>query len=557
MARIKQQTRITALYCRLSRDDEYSGDSVSIQTQKTMLSQYAKDHGFTDCEYFVDDGYSGTNFNRPDFQRMLKLVKEGKIGIICVKDLSRLGRDYLQTGFYTEVVFPEHKVRFIAVNDNVDSEMGDNEFAPFKNIINEWYARDCSRKVRSAFRAKAQNGEYTGGYPAFGYQKSPENRHQLIPDEHAPIVKRMFQMALEGETCYHIARRLEEEQIPTPRAYLMDAYGKYAANERVKHPYAWQKTTVYNILSNPIYLGKLVSQRYQTRSFKDKRIIPRPEKDWITVENTHEPLVDQATFDTVQQRIQIKQPAPWANSDNMFRGLLICGGCNTRMVFSSRTGRKSVGNFCCNKHRRYGGTECSSHYITLEQVRDLLTEDIRRHIRFSAEDREKYINYLMRISETEQSGEKAADLKEAERCQHRIGELDTLLKQLYEDKVFGRISAERFTAMSADYEAEEKEVRKKLAELQDCLASDAMQSRDAARFAALVEQYTGFEEITPELLHALIDRIIVHEKEAVNGEIVMKVDIYYRFIGNVGDKDGEALRAPHIRRNSKLLEASA
>lgn len=242
-------------------------------------------------------------------------------------------------------ILHSRKIKIICVNQRIFS------FGS-KNIINEWYAKDCSRKVRSAFRAKAMNDEYTGGYPAFGYSKSLEDHHKLIPDKFAPVVQKMFRMTLEGETCFHVAKYLETEKIPTPRAYLMDAEGKYTANERVRHPYAWIKTTVYKILSNPVYLGKLVSQRYTTRSYKDKRIVERPPGEWVIVENTHEPLVDQETFDAVQERIKIKQPATWANSDNMFRGLLICGGCNTRMVFSARKGRKSKGHFSCNKNRR-------------------------------------------------------------------------------------------------------------------------------------------------------------------------------------------------------------
>ena len=553
MAKLKQQIRITALYCRLSRDDEFSGDSVSIQTQKTMLSQYAREQGFPNCEFFVDDGYSGTNYNRPDFQRMLGLIEDGKVSVVCVKDLSRLGRDYLQTGYYTEVIFPEHDTRFIAINDNVDTAKGDNEFAPFKNIINEWYAKDCSRKVRSAFRTKALNGEYTGGYPAYGYRKDPENRHRLIPDEHAPIVQRMFQMALEGETCFHIAKALETEQIPTPRAFLMDTYGKYQANERVKHPYAWAKTTVHQILSNPIYLGHLVSQRYQTKSFKDKRIVPRPEDEWITVENTHEPLVDQATFATVQERIKIKQPATWATSNNIFRGLLICGGCNTRMVFSARKGRKSKGHFCCNKHRRYGGTECSNHYITLEQITELLLCDIRTHASLASADKDKYAEYLMHLSEQEWNGERASYQKEADGCQRRMSELDAILKKLYEDRVFGIISDERYLAMSADFEAELKKVKDRYSELHSLLGTFTKQSNDVRKFAKLVEKYTNITDVTEELLHTLVDKIVVHEKEVIAGKIVMRVDIYYRFIGNVGDKDRDALKAPNIRRNTKLL----
>ena len=553
MKKLKQQVRITALYCRLSRDDEYSGNSMSIQTQKAMLDLYAKEQGFTNCMYFVDDGFSGTNYNRPDFQRLLSMVEEGKVGVIIVKDLSRLGRDYLQTGYYRDVVFPEYDTRFIAINDNVDTANGDNEFAPFKDIINEWYAKDCSRKVRSAFRTKALNGEYTGGYPAYGYRKDPEDRHHLIPDEHAPIVQRMFRMALEGETCFHIAKALESEQIPTPRAYLMDEYGKYKANERVNHPYAWAKTTVYQILSNPIYLGKLVSQRYKTKSFKDKRIVQRPEEEWITVENTHEPLVDQATFDTVQARIQIKQPATWANSNNIFRGLLICGGCETRMIFSARKGRKSLGHFCCNKHRRYGGTECSSHYITLEQVRELLLNDIRAHASLATSDTDRYVEHLMHLSEQEWNGEKASYQKEAAQCQRRMTELDAILKKLYEDRVFGVISDERYAAMSADYEAESKKLKDRYYELQNLLDTYSRQSRDAREFAKLVERYTDITEVTEELLHTLIDKIVVHKKEVVDGEVIMRVDIYYRFIGKVGNADGEALKAPKIRRNTRLL----
>ena len=553
MRKLKQQVRITALYCRLSRDDEYSGDSMSIQTQKAMLERYAREQGFTNCQFFVDDGYSGTNYNRPDFQRLLALVEDGKVEVIIVKDLSRLGRDYLQTGYYREVVFPEHDTRFIAINDNVDTANGDNEFAPFKDIINEWYAKDCSRKVRSAFRTKALNGEYTGGYPAYGYRKDPEDRHRLIPDDHAPIVQRMFRMALEGDTCFHIAKTLEAEQIPTPRAFLMDEHGKYKTNERVKHPYAWGKTTVRQILSNPIYLGKLVSQRYKTKSFKDKKIVPRPEDEWITVENTHEPLVDQETFDTVQERIQIKQPATWANSHNIYRGLLFCDGCHTRMVFSARTGRKSLGHFCCNKHRRYGGTECSNHYITLEQVNELLLGDIRTHARLAAADKEKYVEHLMNLSELKWNGEKASYQKEADRCQHRISELDAILKKLYEDRVFGVISDERYAAMSADYEAEAKKLNDRYNELQGLLANYTKQSRNAKDFAKLVEPYTDIAEVTAELLHTLVDKIVVHEKEVVDGEIIMLVDIYYRFIGKVGNADGEPLKAPKIRRSTKML----
>ena len=552
----KQQMKITALYCRLSRDDEYSGDSASIQTQKAMLSQYAQERGFPNCEYFVDDGYSGTNFNRPDFQRMIGLVEQGKVGTVIVKDLSRLGRNYLLTGQYTEIVFPENKVRFIAINDGVDSEDGDNEFAPFKNIINEWYAKDCSRKVKSAFRAKAFKGEYTGPYPAFGYKRDPEDRHHLVPDERAPIVQKMFALALEGNTCHHIARVLEGEGIPTPRAYVMNEFGKYVENKRVRHPYACSKTSVANILKNPVYLGHTVSQRYTTKSFKERTIVERPESEWVEVKNTHEALIDQATFDTVQQRVTVKQPCTWENSDNIFRGLVWCGDCNTRMVFTRREGRKSKGHFSCNTHRRYRGKECSTHYITLEQLKELLLGDIQRHASLVAADKEKYIEYLMAIFEEKQNQGHASERRELDAIRSRIAELDKILKRLYEDSVFDRISDERFRTLSEEYEEEQKRLKAQCSDLESSLEGSKKKTNEIRAFANLVEQYTNITDVTSELLHILIDRIVVHEKEIADDDIIMKVDIYYRFIGSVGDEVGSDLKAPkiHHRRWSKKPE---
>ncbi len=548
MRRIKPQDRITALYCRLSRDDEYSGDSVSIQTQKAMLSQYAEEKGFLNCEYFVDDGYSGTNFNRPDFQRMIGLVEQGKVGTVIVKDLSRLGRNYLESGNYTEVIFPEYKVRFIAINDNVDSEKGDNEFAPFKNIINEWYAKDCSRKVRSAFKTKALKGEFTGGFPAYGYMKDPKDRHHLIPDQNAPTVKRMFRMAMEGVSCYHIAVQLEKDKVPTPRAFLIDEYGKYYTNDLVKHPYSWTKGTVKRILGNPVYLGKLVSLRYQTRSFKDKRIIPRSEDQWVTVENTHEALVDQETFDLVQERIKVKQQASWANSDNKYRGLLFCGDCHTRMVFSARKGRTSKGNFVCNKHRRYGGKECSSHYITLEQVEDIILEDIRRHAALAVSDKERYIQFLLEAAEKGSASRREKARQEIDGFLKRKDELDVILNQLYEDHALHRLPDDRYAAMADKYSAEYRALSAKINEMEESQGGLIKREKNAQRFAELVERYVDLQEVTTELLHTLIDHMVIHEKEVYNNQVIMKVEIYYRFIGRVGDDDGKDLQIQADKR---------
>ena len=545
MKKVKQQMRITALYCRLSRDDELSGESMSIQTQKAILEQYAKEHGLTNCQYFVDDGFSGTNFNRPDFQRMLALVEEDKVAVVCVKDLSRLGRNYLQTGLYTEVVFPEHDTRFIAINDNVDSNDGDNEFAPFRNILNEWYSKDCSKKIRSAYKAKAIKGEFTGPVAPYGYRKDPADKHHLLPNECAPVIQRMFQMALEGKTCCMIATTLQREQVLTPQAYAMIHEGMYYTPERKNNPYAWTTASVRTLLSNPVYTGKMVSQRATSRSYKDKRVIFRPKDEWITVENTHEALVDQATFDTVQERLKIKKPDWTFNPMNIFRGILFCGECGRRMVFSSWTCSKGNenGKFSCAKYRRYGGKECSRHDVGLSDMTALVLEDIRRHASLAAADRERYVEYLMGLSQRGFDGERSSWVKESDRCQKRLEELDTIQRKLYEDNVFGRIPDERYSALSASYEEEAKKLKERYLELQSRIASYGEHSKSSVDFADLISRYTDITELTEELLNTLVEKIVVHEREEVNGEYLMRVEIYYRFIGNVGGESGDDLLA--------------
>ena len=543
---VKQQMRITALYCRLSHDDELSGESMSIQTQKAMLEQYAKDHGLLNIEFFVDDGYSGVNFDRPDFQRMLGLVENDRVAAVCVKDLSRLGRNYLQTGIYTEVIFPQHNTRFIAINDNVDSDAGENEFAPFRNILNEWYAKDCSKKVRSARYTKALKGEYTAPYAPFGYQKDPADRHHLIPDERAPILQRMFRMALEGTNCFMIATALEKEKVLTPRAYVMMKHGRYATEKRQKHPYSWDSRSVRKILSNPIYLGHMVGHKASSVSFKDKRIVPRPKEEWVIVENTHEPLVDQATFDTVQERIKYKKPHRTYNPDNIFRGLLVCSGCGHRMVYGADLGSRrggSNGMFCCPTHRRFRKSDCTGHYIYLDDLYTVVLEDIRHHASLAAADRERYVEYLMGLSEQGQSGERQSWKKEMERSQRRLAELDMIIRRLYEDSVFGHIPGERYAVMSASYEEEAGKLKARCMELQDMLDSYSKQSVSSQEFAELVAEYTDITSLNAELLNTLIDKIIIHEKEVVDGETFMRVEIYYRFIGKVGGERGDDLKA--------------
>ena len=551
MKQKKQQNRITALYCRLSRDDDLGTESMSIQSQKVILGQYAKDHGFTDCEFFVDDGYSGTNYDRPDFQRMIGLVEQGAVGTIIVKDLSRLGRNYLETGRYTEVIFPEYRVRFIAINDGVDSATGDNEFAPFKNIINEWYAKDISRKIKSAFQAKAAKGEFIGSFPPFGYQKSPVDKHKLIPDERAPYVKMMFQMALEGKSSAAIARALEQQRVLTPQAYIHEKFGATVAESTLLRPYSWSGNTVRGILSNQVYLGNMVHYRAKQRSFKDKRRDMLPKDEWVIVKNTHEALIDEQTFQTVQQRVKVKQPFTARNPDNIYRGLIYCGECGGRLAFNRKSSRDSKGRFTCAQNRRYGGKMCSCHYITLEQVNAVVLGDIRRHASLAAADTQRYAEYLARISRQGHTTDKSAWEKELTEANSRLAQLDTLLRRIYEDNVFGRLSDDRYAAMSASYEAETKQLKTRATELQGLLTKAKDQSNGIEEFARQVAQYTDITELSEELVHTLIERVVVHEKEKIGPRQTMRIEIYYRFIGNVDDGTGQRLEALKGKKGRK------
>lgn len=536
MKQTKQQfNKITALYCRLSRDDEYSGDSMSIQTQKAMLKHYADENGHTNCKYFVDDGYSGTNYDRPDFQRLLSEIEAGKVGTVIVKDLSRLGREYLQTGYYIEILFPKYDVRFIAVNDNVDSSNGDNEFAPFKNIINEWYAKDISRKVRSAYKTKALKGEFTGVRAPYGYMKSPEDKHKLIPDEHAPIVQRMFQMALEGKSCAEIAYAFKHERIPTPGAYTRGMDGVLRKNERVKYPYDWIKRGVQVILQNPVYMGDMVSQKRSSKSFKDKRIIEKPKSEWITVYDTHEPLVSREDFETVQQRISVKKHWNEANPDNIFRGLLICGECGKSIVYKKEHSINKTPKYKCNSYIHRGKSSCTPHNIEAEDLKAIVLEDINRHIVLSSNDKAMYIEHLINQSDSELNSEKSSYQKELQKIQQRLDELDIVLQSMYEDKVFNRISEERYTSMSASLEKEEAQLKERCNEIQTKLSQYTHQSKSAQDFADLIEQFSPITELDAVLLNTLIEKIVIHEQRDENGQKIMPIEIYYRFIGKVGN----------------------
>jgi len=369
---LKQQNEIAALYCRLSRDDETEGYSSSILSQKQILSQYAKQQGMTETEFFIDDGYSGTNFDRPGWQALMTRIENGEVSAIICKDSSRMARNYLQAGLYREM-FHEKGIRLICVNDGIDTARGEDDFTPFREIMSEWYARDCSKKVKAGYRAKALSGQYTGPYAPYGYMKSPDDKHKLIPHpETADVVKRIYQMAVSGMSPMQIGTALRRDKILKPRAYTnKETGGKYANDKDVKYPYDWSPKTLTQIIQNQANLGHLVFNKFTTLSFKSRKIIANDESEWIIAKNTHEPLVDEYTF-AQAQKVTVVKRRTWTGEPHIFSGLLRCPDCGKAMHYLTRPERTYSASFSCNTYSRYGKEYCSMHYIRYEDLYDIV-----------------------------------------------------------------------------------------------------------------------------------------------------------------------------------------
>ena len=534
---MKQQNRITALYCRLSRDDENEGYSSSIMTQKQILSQYAKQQGLLNTEFYIDDGYSGTNYDRPDFKRMENDIETGKVGTVITKDLSRLGRDYLKTGYYVEVLFPEYDVRYIAVNDSVDTSTGDNEFMPFKNIINEWYARDISKKIKSAYRTKAINGEFSGPYAPYGYMKSPENKHKLIPHpETAPIVKRIFEMAASGMTPFKICTALKQDKILKPRAYTMqETGGKYTTGNNLKYPYDWSTGTIIAIIQNKVHLGHMVNNKNTTKSFKSKKLVAVDESEWIIVENTHEPLVDEYTFEQAQKVTEVKRRTE-TGEPHIFAGLLRCHDCDKSMHYLKRQGRSYTASYSCNTYSRYGKEYCSMHYIRYEALYDIVLNNIRTYAELAKNHEQEFIEALCKIGSDNTKKQVAQYEKDVIKIEKRLTEISVIIKRLYEDSVIGKLTDERFCEMSKDYEAESADLKARLSEAQKALSSYKGSTANSAQFTRMIKNYFDIEKLDAAMLNELISKIVVYERDVVEGNREQLVDIYYNFVGIINQE---------------------
>ena len=533
----RQPEKDTAIYTRLSRDDELQGDSNSIIHQKELISKYAADHGFRNIRFFVDDGYSGTNFQRPGFQEMLSEIEAGKIGTVIVKDMSRLGRDYLKVGFYTEIFFPQKGVRFIAVNNGIDSEnQQETDFTPFLNIMNEWFARDTSKKVRAIKRAQGMAGKHTAVHPLYGYKKDPDDPEKwVIDDEAAEIVRRIFRMTINGKGPYEIATILERERILCPSAYLAERGAGNRRNSDFADPCRWWGTTVSYILNRMEYMGHTVNFKTEKTSFRDKRRHLTPKDSWVIFENTQAPIIDEETFQTAQKLRKTGRRPTSLGEANPLTGLLYCADCGARLY--NERGDNGKGHFrdsyACSSYRKRT-SDCTMHFIRTEVVRDLILSALRSISEYAKANREAFERLVMDTTSDRQTQQMKESRKALTDGQRRYDELDVLIQRTYEDHVAGKLTDKRFLKLSQQYEAEQEQLESELKRLAAEMETMQEQTGRVDKFMALVDRYTSFDELTTPMLNEFVEKVVVHERVSVGRyKRKQRVDVYFNFIGLV------------------------
>lgn len=533
---MKQATeKYTILYARLSQDDGSQGDSNSIQNQRLMLEKYAKDNGFENLKFLYDDGATGTNFNRPAFQEVMALIENSEVATLIVKDMSRLGREYLEVGRLTEIVFPSYGVRFIAMNDGVDSLYGDNEFTPFKNIINEWYAKDCSKKGKASARIKAESGARVGSRPPFGYQKDPADpKRKIIPDEEtAPIVHHIFSLCMNGKGPSQIAKQLKEEHLPIPAYFYYEKNDVKVTGFDADNPYDWKQSTVARILENEVYLGHTVNLKYTTLSYKNKKRVERPENEQVRIENTHDAIIDKATWDIVQDIRNRKRRRANMAEQNIFSGLIYCKDCGTTMVLHRAHTMDAVkNNFTCRTYKKKGKDVCTGHFIREVQLAEIILDDLQRVTHFARQNEAVFARHITQRNSTEIRRLIAQTERELEALKRRDTELSALFKRLYEDNVLGRIPNEVFRKLSDDYLSEQKEIQSSIPKKEDELENLKDSVTNVGTFLEKAKQYTKLDTLTAEILNLFIERVEVGEREERYSRTApQSIDIYYRDIG--------------------------
>lgn len=524
-----------AIYCRLSQDDGSLGESGSIQTQKAILTQYCQEHHMEIVDCYCDDGWSGTNFDRPAFQRMIGDIEAGRVNTVIVKDLSRFGREYAQMGLYIEHYFEEKGVRFLSLAENIDSSQGLNNLVlPFTNVINSLYARQASEKTKAAHRARAKNGMFLGSRAPYGYQKDPNDRHHLIVDpEAAEVVKEIFRMFADGIGYVRMTKILRERNILNPQAYFnQNNPDYYKHSDYWRKPFDWHATSVRAILNNPVYLGKLTFGKTKTKGFFDKRRVPAEESDWIVVEHTHEPLVSQELWDTVHQMMKARRRENGSGHVQPFAGLVKCAGCGSSLNASYDKKKGKYTGFSCWVYKNYGKQRCTSHAIGWQTLNRLVLEDIRRNAQVAKLAAARYVGVLLRTKLEKEKGETVRAERELKKAEKRIGELDKILAKLYEDQALGKISEARYQAMAPGYETEQASLQERVSRLREQLAHTQEVQDNVEQFVPLIQKYTDIQELTPHILNELIEKIVVHEKKVEeDGSKSQMVEIHYKFVG--------------------------
>ncbi|RGG20640.1 DUF4368 domain-containing protein [Ruminococcus sp. AF25-19] len=533
----KQQHYKAALYCRLSVDDGNFGGSVSIETQKILLEQYCKDHKITDYKFYCDDGCSGTNFDRPSFKKMLSDIDEGKINLVIVKDLSRFGRNYVEAGMYVQR-FTDSNIRFIAADDNYDSLVNSDDLLfPIKNVVNEMYARDVSKKTKAAKKAKARDGQFIGSKAPFGYKIDPNDRHHLIVDEPAAqVVKRIFRLASEGVGYNKMAKIFREEKVLTPIAYFNLNNPDYFKSDYWRKEFDWHVTSIRAILNNEVYLGKLVYGKQRNKSMKSKEKVRNPKEDWIVVENCHEPIITQELWDTVHKILNAKHRPAKAGEVQMFAGLLYCSDCGHCLTYSQKQRKDGSyhGAYSCWMYKTHSKEYCASHYITFDTIYELVLIDIQRNLFQYRKNTDKFKSILSRKYQSDSQKQAEQIILEYEQKQKRCEELDKIISRLYEDNVLGRIGDERYESMSQSYELEQVEIKKALPILKSKIDELKRQSDCADNFINVIKKYTIIDKLDASILNELIDKIVVHHREKTeDGSTFQQIEIYYRFVGKL------------------------
>ncbi len=505
--------KITALYCRLSQEDMREGESLSIENQKLILQKYADEHGFFNCKFYVDDGYSGASTDRPAYKEMMNDVENERVSTVIVKDQSRLGRDYLQTGLLMEITFPQYDVRFIAVNDGVDSINGVNDFAGIKNYFNDLYARDTSKKIRAVQRAKGERGERVGTKIPYGYMKSPDDPKQIVPDpETAPIVRRIFETNASGIGVVKICDMLTSEKILAPSVYAFQRNGDRSGNPDMDRPYHWAQTTVRKILSNQTYCGDTVNFKTFSKSNKLKKRIKNAPENVLIFPDTHEAIIDRKTFNLVQKHYEGRKRPDKRGEIDKYSGILYCGECGSRLyLHHGKTLKPEQNSFSCGGYQ-HRTTDCTSHYIR-EQVLDrIILENLRSMTAYARENADEFYKMAARngIAEAKKFNKSAE--QERKQIENRIAQIDNTIRCLYEDRVVGRITPERYDSLATNYETEQRELREKLTVLEKRITEFELQDKYIKEFVERAKEYIEMPKLTAELLQVFIRRIEVFEK---------------------------------------------